>query len=111
MGELDHTRETPLHTVKFASLFAIDVYPVTFDEWDAPPAVGGWGRGRRPVINVTWDDAKSHAMWLSRKAGKHYRLLSEAEWEKAAQPAYALFPVGRCDGAGRRRLRRLRQQL
>jgi formylglycine-generating enzyme required for sulfatase activity len=39
----------------------------------------GWGRGKRPVINVSWDDAKAYVAWLSRKTGKNYRLLSEAE--------------------------------
>jgi formylglycine-generating enzyme required for sulfatase activity len=33
------------------------------------------------VINVNWDDAKAYAWWLSRKTGKTYRLLSEAERE------------------------------
>jgi formylglycine-generating enzyme required for sulfatase activity len=41
----------------------------------------GWGRGRRPVINVSWDDANAYVAWLSRKTGKNYRLLSEAERE------------------------------
>jgi formylglycine-generating enzyme required for sulfatase activity len=69
---------------------------VTFDEWDACIADGGcngyqpedgspryqhWGRGRRPVIFVNWDDAKAYVAWLSRKTGKPYRLLSEAERE------------------------------
>jgi formylglycine-generating enzyme required for sulfatase activity len=67
------------------------VVPVTFDQWDACVADGGckgyrpadedWGRGNRPVINVSWEDAKAYAEWLSRKFGKAYRLLSEAERE------------------------------
>src|SRR5262249_26261186 len=40
-----------------------------------------WGWGKRPVINVNWNDAKACAAWLSRKTGKIYRLLSEAERE------------------------------
>ncbi|MGH6815312.1 MAG: formylglycine-generating enzyme family protein, partial [Hyphomicrobiaceae bacterium] len=66
-------------------------FAVTFAEWDAAVAAGGVkhkpadqgrGRGRRPVINVSWEeDAKSYATWLLNKTGKEYRLLSEAEWE------------------------------
>ena len=74
--------------------FAVGKFEVTFAEWDACVADGGlqapawrrgWGRGRRPVINVSWHDAKEYAAWLSRKTGKTYRLLSEAEWEYAAR--------------------------
>jgi hypothetical protein len=51
------------------------------------PGNKGWGRGRRPVINVTWDDAKAFAAWLSVQTGQPYRLLSEAEWEYACRAA------------------------
>jgi formylglycine-generating enzyme required for sulfatase activity len=45
-----------------------------------------WGRGRRPVMNVSWDDVtKDYLPWLSRKTSKTYRLVSEAEWEYAAR--------------------------
>ena len=77
--------------VSIAAPFAVGRYAVTFDEWDAcvadtgcngyMPNDGSWGRGKRPVINVNWDDAKAYAAWLSRKTGKSYRLLSEAERE------------------------------
>ena len=38
-----------------------------------------------PVVCVSWDDAKAYVAWLTRKSGKNYRLLSEAEWEYAAR--------------------------
>ena len=79
------------HRVTFARQFAVGKFAVTFEEWDACVADGGcngytpndegWGRGRRPVINVSWDDANAYMAWLSRKTGQAYRLLSEAERE------------------------------
>jgi formylglycine-generating enzyme required for sulfatase activity len=77
--------------VSIGKPFATGRFAVTFDEWDACVADGGcndykpsdrgWGHGKRPVINVNWDDAKAYTAWLSRKTGKAYRLLSEAERE------------------------------
>jgi formylglycine-generating enzyme required for sulfatase activity len=74
------------HKVAITKPFAVGRFPVTFEEWDAAglpykPGDEGWGRGRRPVINVCWADAKAYVAWLSKKTGKDYRLLSEAEWE------------------------------
>jgi formylglycine-generating enzyme required for sulfatase activity len=87
--------EGPQRRVTFTRQFAVGKFSVTFDEWDACVADGGcnryrpldqgWGRDRRPVINVSWDDAQAYVAWLSRKTGKTYRLLSEAEWEYAAR--------------------------
>jgi formylglycine-generating enzyme required for sulfatase activity len=83
--------EGPQHTVRIKAAFAVGRFAVTFDEWDACVADGGckgyrpsdqgWGRGKMPVVNVRWDDATAYAAWLSRKTGKTYRLLSEAERE------------------------------
>jgi len=83
--------ESPQHMVTLAQKFAVGRFAVTFDEWDACVADGGcndysppdqgWGRGRRPVINVSWNEAKTYLAWLSRKTGKPYRLLTEAERE------------------------------
>jgi len=91
MGSQEDPTEGPQHQVTFARPFAVGKFAVTFDEWDACVADGGcngyrppdklWGRGRRPVINVSWNDAKAYVAWLSRKTGKNYRLLSEAERE------------------------------
>jgi formylglycine-generating enzyme required for sulfatase activity len=86
--------ERPRHEVTIPQAFAIGRVPLTFDEWDAARAAGGvkhepddngWGRGRRPVINVSWTDAEGYVAWLSRITGKPYRLLSEAEWEYACR--------------------------
>ncbi|MFL9827699.1 formylglycine-generating enzyme family protein, partial [Rhodoplanes sp. SY1] len=49
------------------------------------PKDQGWGRGRRPVINVSWTDAQAYVDWLKKKTGKDYRLLSEAEREYVAR--------------------------
>ena len=88
-------REGPQHKVKIGEAFAVGKYEITFDEWDACVSGGGcggyrpddegWGRGRRPAINVSWEDAKAYVAWLSEKTGKYYRLLTEAEWEYAAR--------------------------
>lgn len=74
--------------------FAVGKFEVTIEQWDACVSDGGcrfqaddegWGRGRRPVNKVSWDDATEYATWLSRKTGKPYRLLNEAEWEYVAR--------------------------
>ena len=84
--------EKPVHEVKINS-FAMSKYEVTFEEYDAFTDATdrervdykGRGRGRRPVINVSWHDAVAYAAWLSEQTGDRYRLPSEAEWEYAAR--------------------------
>ena len=89
----DRYREDPQHRVTIDSPFAVGVYEVTFAEWDACVSAGGclyrvdngFGRDRRPIINVSWRNAQAYAEWLSRETEESYRLLSEAEWEYVAR--------------------------
>ena len=88
------TNELPQHTVTIAKPFAVSIYELTFADWDACVDAGGCngykasdegGRGERPAINVSWDDAQAYVAWLSLVTGKTYQLLSEAEYEYATR--------------------------
>ena len=88
-----YTNEGPQHKVTIARPFAVSKFDVTFADWDACVSVGGcpqvsdsgYGRGTKPVINVSWDDAQQYVAWFSKMTGQPYRLLTEAEWEYAAR--------------------------
>ncbi len=98
------SNEKPARPVTIGRPFAISVREVTFDQYDACVAAGGcssrpsdngWGRGSRPVINVSFADAQSYAQWLSNSTGKPYALPSEAQWEYAARGgADEVYPGG-----------------
>lgn len=100
-----YASEGPQHTVTINYEFAVSKYAVTFDEWDAcvsaarcagyVPSDAGWGRGRRPLISVSWEDAQQYTSWLSSMTGKTYRLLSEAEYEYVARAgSMSVYPWG-----------------
>ncbi|TVR99469.1 MAG: formylglycine-generating enzyme family protein [Wenzhouxiangellaceae bacterium] len=99
--------EQPQRTVTVVA-FALSQTAVTFAQWDACRLDGGcshdpddndWGRGDRPVINVSWEDAQDYVAWLSDKTGLEYRLPSEAEWEYAARAGTTgRFSTGDCIG-------------
>lgn len=102
--------EKPVHTVTLSD-FYMGKTEVTFDEYDAfcaatgreKPSDSGWGRGKRPAINVSWHDAVAYCNWLSERQNlkkvytisgdkvtadwdaNGYRLPTEAEWEYAAR--------------------------
>jgi formylglycine-generating enzyme required for sulfatase activity len=120
MGSNDYDDEKPPHKVTIKAPFAVGRFAVTFSEWDAAglahkPGDQSWGRGRRPVINVSWEDARAYAAWLSQRTGKTYRLLSEAEREyccragtttryafgESITTSQAQFSEGRAKSAGR----------
>ncbi|MCY4659491.1 MAG: SUMF1/EgtB/PvdO family nonheme iron enzyme [Acidobacteria bacterium] len=108
-GDACRNDELPVHEVEVAS-FALGVYEVTFEEYDRfaaatgreRPNDRGWGRGDRPAINVSWEDATAYAAWLSEETGAEYRLPGESEWEYAAR-AGTTTRYGWGDDVGRNR--------
>jgi formylglycine-generating enzyme required for sulfatase activity len=97
--------EKPVHEV-YLDTYYISKYEVTFEQYDyfceetgrKKPSDQDWGRNERPVITVTWYDAKEFCDWLSEKLGEDIHLPTEAQWEKAARGTdQRRFPWGNSD--------------
>ena len=106
-GQECYDDEKPVHEVTIPQTFAVSKYEITFEDYGRftdPEKVEdeGWGRERRPIINVSWNDAKKYVAWLSSQTGQTYRLLTEAEWEYAARAgSRSQFTWGNEIGQGR----------
>ena len=115
MGSEDYFTEEPIHTVYLDAFWAdqtevtntmfkkfvdqtgyetdVEKYGVSYTyngsswaetknaDWSRPEGPGSDlnGKANHPVIHITWNDARAYCQWAG------VRLLTEAEWEKAAR--------------------------
>jgi formylglycine-generating enzyme required for sulfatase activity len=81
-----YNSESPQHQVTVPSFF-MGKYPLTQAQYQA--IMGGnpsyFKGNNRPIEQVSWNDAVNFCQKLSQRAGKNYRLPSEAEWEYACR--------------------------
>jgi formylglycine-generating enzyme required for sulfatase activity len=99
-GELEaQDDERPRHQVTIKPFF-MGKFAVTQEQWseiaklpkisrDLNPDPSYFKAKKRPVEQVSWDDAVECCNRLSRKTGKPYRLPTEAEWEYACRAGTA----------------------
>lgn len=112
--------EKPQIEVEIAYPLAMGKYEVTFREFDACVADGGcshspgdqgWGRGRRPVVDVNRSDAEEYTRWLAARTGRPYRLPSEAEGVRRPRSNHHRAALGSGDRGGQRCVRRVREPV
>ena len=104
--ETGRDEEKPVHRV-WVDAFEMAACQVRNGDWAAfveatsHPTPKLWSDGefnhpRQPVVAVSWIEAVKYCDWLTQFDGRHYRLPTEAEWERAARGGREgdLYPWG-----------------